>query len=130
MPVVILEPDVASWPQHLSILQPRDVRGRLTLGLAGEHGCGPSWPGNGLRVLDKLCWGWMGGTEKHESSGGQVERDEAAVSEGMSKGERRTGWAPCTHPLENPPGGAQVPGDGGRLHLYPPQRQTQQRAPF
>lgn len=65
MPVVILEPDVASWPQHLSILQPRDVGGWLTLGLTGEHGRGPSWPGNGLGVLDKLCWGWVG-TERHE----------------------------------------------------------------
>lgn len=86
MPVVILEPDVASRPQHLSILQPRDVRGRLTLGLAGEHGCGSSWPGYGLGVLNKLCWRWVG-TEKHE---GQVDGDEAAVNEGMRKGKR--GW--------------------------------------
>lgn len=64
VPVVILEPDVASGPQHLSILQPRDVRGRLALRLAREHGGGPSWPGDGLGVLDKLCWGWTGGTER------------------------------------------------------------------
>ena len=47
----------ASGLQHLSILQPHHMRGRLTLGLAGEHGCSPSQPGDGLGVLDKLCWG-------------------------------------------------------------------------
>lgn len=57
---------MASWPQHLAILQPGDMRGRLTLGLAGEHGCGPSRPGDGLGMLDKLGWGWVGTEERRK----------------------------------------------------------------
>lgn len=64
VPVVILEPYVASWAQHLSVLQPCDMRGRLPLGLAGEHGRGPGGPGDGLGVLDKLGWGWGGGARQ------------------------------------------------------------------
>lgn len=81
--------------------------------MAGEHGCGPGWPGDGLGVLDKLCWGWKGRTERHKSSEGQVVRDETAVREGTGTGERdRAG---------KPPGGAWASGGGGRSHLHPPE---------
>lgn len=92
--------------------------------------------------MDWGCWtnsagaGW--GAQKSMTSGkGQVERDETAGSEGMRKGEGgwdggllRTGWVPNTRTWKNPPGVAQAPGDDGRPHLYPPQRQTQERTPF
>lgn len=56
-PVVVPEFDMAIGLQDLSIFQPGDLWDWLTLGQAGEDGSGAHRASNGLRGLNKLCWG-------------------------------------------------------------------------
>ena len=71
--------------------------------MAGEHGCGPSRPGDGLGVLDKLCWCWGGGAQRSKRVvRGQVEREGTALvkerGEGGARGLQGTGGLGTPHP--------------------------------
>lgn len=57
LPVVVPESDVSTGLQDLAVLQPGELRLRLTLGLAGERGGGADGPCHRLRRLAELCRG-------------------------------------------------------------------------
>lgn len=57
LPVVILQFNVVTGLQDLPVPQPSDLWGGFPLGHTSEDGSSPHRPGNGLRMLHKLCRG-------------------------------------------------------------------------